>query len=110
VHQLIHQVHLRQRGALGQPHRAWEGFHPDPNPVSLTPAKSKKLEDARLWVRREVSYPSRRNLKSRFLNCAYVLYCTGARSMLRVAPTSKVTLISVFSVYDFSLESTLQPL
>jgi hypothetical protein len=23
-------------GALGQPHRAWEGFHPDPNPFSLT--------------------------------------------------------------------------
>ena len=33
-----------------------------------------------------------------------------ARLMLRVAPTSKVTLISEFTVCDLGLESTLQPL
>ena len=42
--------------------------------------------------------------------CYKKLNATGAHSMLRVAPTSKVTLISEFSVYDFGLESTLQPL
>jgi hypothetical protein len=38
-HQMIHQVQLRQRGGLGQPHRAWEGFHADPNLVFADPCQ-----------------------------------------------------------------------
>jgi hypothetical protein len=59
-------------GALGQPHRAWEGFQADPNPVSLTPAKSKHLEDARSWllVGNCLSVQTKsQTTKSRLLNC-----------------------------------------